>query len=39
MRWLKALKSSYIDHLSTEQKVRMARRVVVRSFDRHPEND
>ena len=39
MRWLKALKTSYIDHLSTEQKVRMARRVVVRSFDRHPDND
>jgi acetolactate synthase-1/2/3 large subunit len=39
MRWLKALKTSYIDHLSTEQKVRMARRVVVRSLDRHPEND
>ncbi len=39
MRWLKALKTSYIDHLSTEQKVRMARRVVVRSLDRHLEND
>ena len=39
IRWLTALKSSYIDNLNTDQKVRMASRVVVRSLDRDPEND
>jgi acetolactate synthase-1/2/3 large subunit len=31
IRWLNALKDSYIDHLSTGQKVRMASRIAVRS--------
>jgi acetolactate synthase-1/2/3 large subunit len=39
IRWLKALKESYIDHLSTKQKVRMGTRIAVRSLDRHPESD
>lgn len=39
IRWLSALKSSYLDKLSTDQKVRMAARVAVRSLDRHPDND
>ena len=39
IRWLNALKKSYIDHLSTRQKVRMGTRVAVRSLDRHPDND
>jgi acetolactate synthase I/II/III large subunit len=39
IRWLNALKASYIDHLSNKQKVRMASRVAVRSLNRHPDND
>ena len=39
IRWLNALKSSYIKHLSTGQKVRMGTRIVARSMDRHPRND
>ncbi len=39
IRWLNALKASYIKHLDTSQKVRMASRIVVRSLNRHPEND
>lgn len=39
MRWLKALKSSYLKRLPNDQKVRMASRVAVRSFDRHPASD
>ena len=39
IRWLGALKKTYINHLSTGQKVRMGTRVVARSLDRHPDND
>ncbi|WZO99734.1 thiamine pyrophosphate-binding protein [Isosphaeraceae bacterium EP7] len=39
IRWLSALKGSYLKKLSTDQKVRMAGRVAVRSLDRHPESD
>jgi acetolactate synthase-1/2/3 large subunit len=39
IRWLNTLKSSYIDHLSTGQKVRMASRVAVRSLNPRPDND
>ncbi|MDR3633877.1 MAG: thiamine pyrophosphate-binding protein [Isosphaeraceae bacterium] len=39
IRWLNALKSTYIKHLATDQKVRMARRIGVRSLDRHPDDD
>lgn len=39
IRWLNALKASYIDHLSTGQKVRMASRIGVRSLNPRPEND
>lgn len=39
VRWLSALKKSYIDHLSTKQKIRMGTRVAARSLDRHPDND
>lgn len=39
IRWLNALKSTYIKRLPTDQKVRMARRIGVRSLDRHPDDD
>jgi acetolactate synthase-1/2/3 large subunit len=39
IRWLNALRSTYIRHLNTDQKVRMARRIGVRSLDRHPDDD
>lgn len=39
IRWLQALKSSYIDRLSTQQKVRMGARVAARSLNRHPDSD
>jgi acetolactate synthase-1/2/3 large subunit len=39
IRWLKALKGQYIDHLSTKQKVRMVSRVAVRSAKLKPDND
>ncbi len=39
IRWLKAAKSAYIDHLSSEQKRRMALRLVGRTLNRRPEND
>ncbi len=39
IRWLNALKSTYINRLSTEQKVRMASRVGVRSLKRRPDDD
>jgi acetolactate synthase I/II/III large subunit len=39
IRWLKALKSTYINRLSTEQKVRMATRVGIRSLSRTDDND
>ena len=39
IRWLNALKSTYLKRLSTEQKVRMAARVGVRSLNRNPDND
>ncbi len=39
IRWLDALKGAYIDKLSTDQKVRMASRIAVRSLNPHPNND
>ncbi|MBX6316386.1 MAG: thiamine pyrophosphate-binding protein, partial [Isosphaeraceae bacterium] len=39
IRWLKAVKTSYLSHLKTDQKVRLAARVAVRSLQRHPDND
>jgi acetolactate synthase-1/2/3 large subunit len=39
IRWLSALKSTYFKRLPTDQKVRLAARVGVRTFDRHPDSD
>lgn len=39
IRWLNALKKSYIDRLSNGQKVRMASRVVTRSMNPRPNSD
>lgn len=39
IRWLKTLKSTYIDQLSGGQKARMGARVAVRSLNPHKEND
>ncbi len=39
LRWLNALKSSYLDKLTPGQQVRMARRVVTRSVTPFKEND
>jgi len=39
IRWLKALKASYIEKLSNGQKARMATRVVARSLNPRPNND
>jgi acetolactate synthase-1/2/3 large subunit len=39
IRWLSALKSTYLKRLPTDQKVRMSARVGVRSLERHPDND
>ena len=39
IRWLNALKSTYLKRLTTEQKVRMASRVGVRSLSRTDDND
>jgi acetolactate synthase-1/2/3 large subunit len=39
IRWLKAAKSSYIQHLSGDQKLRMATRIASRSLERHPFSD
>ncbi len=39
LRWLEALKDSYLDKLKTGQKLRIARRVAVRKLDMTPEND
>lgn len=39
IRWLSALKQSYINNLDNGQKVRMASRVITRSAKRHPDND
>jgi acetolactate synthase-1/2/3 large subunit len=39
LRWLKALKGSYLDKLDTGQKVRFARRAVARRLDVTPSND
>jgi acetolactate synthase-1/2/3 large subunit len=39
IRWLSALKKSYINNLDNGQKVRMASRAITRSANRHPEND
>jgi acetolactate synthase-1/2/3 large subunit len=39
IRWLKALKASYINHLTTGQKARMAARIAARSLNPRPDND
>ena len=39
IRWLGALRSHYIDNLSTRQKVRMAARIGVRTVSRRPDSD
>jgi acetolactate synthase I/II/III large subunit len=39
IRWLNAAKSSYIRHLSGDQKLRMGVRIASRSLDRHPLSD
>jgi len=39
IRWLNALKSTYLKRLPTDQKVRMASRVGVRTLQRHPDDD
>jgi acetolactate synthase I/II/III large subunit len=39
IRWLNALKSTYLKNLPNDQKVRMAARVGVRSLNRHPDDD
>ena len=39
IRWLNAAKSSYIKHLSGDQKLRMGTRIASRSFDRNPDSD
>ena len=39
IRWLTALKATYLKHTTTDQKVRMATRVAGRSLNRHPDND
>ncbi|MDB5353363.1 MAG: thiamine pyrophosphate-dependent enzyme possible carboligase or decarboxylase [Planctomycetota bacterium] len=39
IRWLNALKKSYIDNLSNKQKVRMASRIVTRSMNPRPNSD
>src|SRR5262249_28682297 len=39
IRWLSALKSTYIDRLPTDQKLRMAARVGVRTVGRRPDDD
>jgi acetolactate synthase-1/2/3 large subunit len=39
IRWLSALKSTYLKRLPNDQKVRMAARVGVRSLTRHPDDD
>jgi acetolactate synthase-1/2/3 large subunit len=39
LRWLSAAKSRFTKELTTEQKVRFAARLGVRSLDLHPQND
>jgi acetolactate synthase-1/2/3 large subunit len=39
IRWLSALRSTYIRRLSTDQKVRMATRIGVRTINRQDDND
>jgi acetolactate synthase-1/2/3 large subunit len=39
IRWLNALKSTYLKRLPTDQKVRMARRVGVRTLERSHDDD
>ena len=39
IRWLSALKSTYLRRQSTQQKVRMASRVGVRTLQRMPDDD
>jgi len=39
IRWLNALKSTYLKRLPNDQKIRMASRVGVRTLQRHPDDD
>ena len=39
IRWLNALKSTYLKRLPTDQKIRMAARVGVRTLQRNPGSD
>ncbi|WP_406696099.1 thiamine pyrophosphate-binding protein [Singulisphaera sp. Ch08] len=39
VRWLNALKSTYVSRLPTDAKVRMASRIGVRSLSRRPDDD
>jgi acetolactate synthase-1/2/3 large subunit len=39
IRWLNAAKSSYIKHLSGDQKIRMGTRIAARSLERRPLSD
>jgi acetolactate synthase-1/2/3 large subunit len=38
-RWFNTVRRSYIDKLTTQQKVRMGSRIAMRSLDRNPMND
>jgi acetolactate synthase-1/2/3 large subunit len=38
-RWFNAVRQSYVDKLSTRQKVRMGSRIAMRSLDLNPQND
>jgi acetolactate synthase-1/2/3 large subunit len=38
-RWFKAVRDSYVDKLSGEQKIRMGTRIGMRTLDRNPKND
>lgn len=39
IRWLKALRSTYLKHLPNDQKVRLASRIGVRTLQRQDDND
>jgi acetolactate synthase-1/2/3 large subunit len=39
IRWLSALRKKYLNRLDRDDKVRMARRVVQRSFELNKQND
>jgi acetolactate synthase-1/2/3 large subunit len=39
IRWLNALKTTYVRRLPNDQKIRLAARTGVRSMDRHPSSD